>query len=240
MNNHSTYILGNGNLGSHLALLFQDKKLPYQFITTAQISELNSNDILWLCVPDTLIPSFIDIGKEHNLKMVYCSGALALENDWKANVGVWYPLYSFKKGYPVDWKSIPVFTEVEEQDLKAYFSLLKKSLEVESLEINSADRRKRHLAAVFVNNFTNAMLHAAEETLVGLTKEEITEALLPIAIQTVNRWASANASKLQTGPAVRNDEQTIRKHLYDLKDFPLEKELYQSVTNYIIQKIQQK
>ena len=56
MNNYSTYILGNGNLGSHLALLFQDKKVPYQFITTVQITELNSNDILWLCVPDTLIP----------------------------------------------------------------------------------------------------------------------------------------------------------------------------------------
>lgn len=240
MDNYSTYILGNGNLGSHLALLFQDKKVPYQFITTAQITELNSNDILWLCVPDTLIPSFIDLGKEQNLKMVYCSGAVTLENDWKANVGVWYPLYSFKKGFPVDWKLVPIFTEVEETDLKAYFSLLKKSLGVESLEINSAERRKRHLAAVFVNNFTNAMLQAAEETLMGLTKEEITEALLPIAIQTVNRWASANASKLQTGPAVRNDEQTISKHLTELEDFPREKELYQSVTNYIIQKIQQK
>lgn len=84
------------------------------------------------------------------------------------------------------------------------------------------------------------MLHAAEETLIGLSKEEITDALLPIAIQTVNRWASVNASKLQTGPAVRNDQQTIRKHLDDLKDFPLEKELYQMITDYIIQKIQQK
>jgi len=240
MNNYSTYILGNGNLGSHLSLLFQDRKVPFQFITAAQITELNSNDILWLCVPDTFIPSFIDLGKEHNLKMVYCSGALALENDWKDNVGVWYPLYSFKKGFPIDWKLVPVFTEVEEPGLRAYFSLLKKSLELESREINSDDRRKRHLAAVFVNNFTNAMLHAAEETLSGLTKEEITEALLPIAVQTVSRWAIAKASKLQTGPAVRNDEQTILKHLDDLTDFPLEKELYQSVTNYITQKTQQK
>ena len=240
MNNYSTYILGNGNLGSHLSLLFQDRKVPFQFITAAQITELNSNDILWLCVPDTFIPSFIDLGKEHNLKMVYCSGSLALENDWKDNVGVWYPLYSFKKGFPIDWKSVPVFTEVADQGLRTYFSLLKKSLDVESLEINSSDRRKRHLAAVFVNNFTNAMLHAAEETLIGFSKEEITDALLPIAIQTVNRWASVNASKSQIGPAVRNDQQTIRKHLDDLKDFPLEKELYQIITDYIIQKIQQK
>ena len=239
MNNFSTYILGNGNLGSHLALLFEEKKVPYEFITSAQITELNSNAVLWLCVPDSLIPSFIELGKIQDIKMVYCSGALTLENDWKENVGVWYPLYSFKKGYPVDWKLVPVFTEVADQGLHAYFSLLKKSLEVESIEINSADRRKRHLAAVFVNNFTNALLHAAEETLIGLSKEEITDALLPIAIQTVNRWKSASASKLQTGPAVRKDQQTILKHLDDLKDFPLEKELYQKVTDYITQKIQQ-
>jgi hypothetical protein len=67
--------------------------------------------------------------------------------------GVFYPLQTFTKNKPVDFKSIPICLESENP---TDFRLLDKVAKVISdvFAINS-EQRALHVAAVFVNNFTN-------------------------------------------------------------------------------------
>ena len=236
----NTFIIGNGNLGSHLSELFESKGVSYTFLRRESINTLQKGDFAWLCVPDGAIKPLIDQLQPLGVNLIYCSGALVLSESWRDSVGVWYPLYSFKKGFPIDWGLVPIFIETRSNTLQHYFKQLQEQLELKYRELDSLGRRKRHLAAVFVNNFTNAILSAAEETMHDCSKKEITEALFPIALQTISRWREHEARKMQTGPAVRGDQETLEVHLKELFNLPEERDLYQSLTKYIAQKIQQK
>ena len=89
-------------------------------------------------------------------------------------------------------------------------------------------RLKLHVAAVFVNNFTNHLYALAEDY---CKKEGIDfKELFPLIEETASRLKTISPSKLQTGPAIRNDEETIQKHLVLLASHPQMKKVYEFLT----------
>ncbi len=77
-----------------------------------------------------------------------------------------------------------------------------------------ADDRQRqwlHLAAVIGNNFVNHLMVIDE--MICDSQSLPFSVLQPILRQTFSRIQAEHPMALQTGPAVRNDEETIRKHL---------------------------
>lgn len=95
-------------------------------------------------------------------------------------------------------------------------------------EMNYEERCKLHLAAVILNNFTTAFAHLAYEV-VGSNKK----ILYPILEQTVENLKNYNPKEIITGPAIRNDLFTIRKHLRILSAYPGARRLYITMTRYI-------
>lgn len=61
------------------------------------------------------------------------------------------------------------------------------------------------------------------------------ELLEPIIRQTARNAASGDVFRSQTGPAVREDMETIRLHLEMLSNHPDYKEIYDLITRNIIQ-----
>lgn len=243
MKKYPTYIIGNGNLGFHVSELFNIHQIPYERLNREALKTpeiFKKDDIVWLCIPDSEVPNWIEFLLPLEVLVVYCSGALTLRENWKSNVGVWYPLYSFRKELPVDWKLVPLFTEAYDTRVVQYLTHLSESLGLPSQFCTSEQRGIFHLAAVFVNNFTNALLFSSETLLANLPREQIINALWPIAHQTITRWAAIPASQSQTGPAIRSDQQTLDTHLQWLEDFPQESVIYKAITQYIAQNIQQK
>lgn len=242
-NFQNTIIVGKGNLGSHITLLFDSVNVKYQHWSfkkfVSQFDEIHSNMTLWLCIPDHVVLRSIPHLMSTSCQIVYCSGAIQLEELWKPSVLVWYPLYSFNKNRTVDWKKIPVLTEAYSERSRDYLDQLNACLHLNTSECDSTTRLKLHLSAVFVNNFLNSLLMAVEEFMPSNKSEWIMH-LLPIAEQTLERWKEDKAVCLQTGPAVRNDFVTMKKHQEVLNDFPLEQNVYKVLTDYIIAKIQQK
>ena len=59
--------------------------------------------------------------------------------------------------------------------------------------------------------------------------------LLPLILETTNRLQAFKPSEVQTGPAVRQDHQTIEKHLRLLNDYPSLKHLYKEITSSILE-----
>jgi hypothetical protein len=68
-----------------------------------------------------------------------------------------------------------------------------------------------HLAAVFACNFTNHMMTLGKEIseYAGYTFEE----MKPLIQETFIKAFETGPENSQTGPAVRNDKNTVRKHL---------------------------
>ena len=99
-----------------------------------------------------------------------------------------------------------------------------KKLSDRVFHINSRQRLYLHLAAVFASNFTNHMYHISS---VILEKEELpADLLIPLIIETASKVRTIHPSESQTGPAVRNDQNVIKKHLDLLSFSPEIREIY--------------
>lgn len=147
--------------------------------------------------------------------------------------GVFYPLQSLRK----ETESLPVIPFfVEGSDEKTILVLEKLAQSVSGEKVVHAgdeDRVKLHVAAVFVNNFTNYLYALAEE----YCKNEGLDfnLLLPLIEETAMRVKNNSPKSVQTGPALRHDNETIKKHLALLKDHPRLQKAYAFISESIEQ-----
>jgi predicted short-subunit dehydrogenase-like oxidoreductase (DUF2520 family) len=153
----------------------------------------------------------------------------------KNRKGVFYPLQTFSKNREVNFNNVPICVEATEaEDLKLLMNL-GKSLSEKVVEVNSEERTKLHLAAVFVNNFVNHLYAIGDDI---LSDNELPFDLLhPLIEETASKIKTLAPSQVQTGPASRGDQKTIEKHLHLLKEGPISV-LYQQLTESITKKHQ--
>ena len=145
--------------------------------------------------------------------------------------GVFYPLKSLRKdreGSP----EIPIFTDASDDKAKKILESLAHSISGERVaEANDDARLKLHIAAVIVSNFTNYLYVMAEDY---CWKEKIDfNQLLPLIEETAERVKTISPRQAQTGPALRHDIETIKKHLDLLQAHPQLKKLYEFMTENI-------
>ena len=98
-------------------------------------------------------------------------------------------------------------------------------------QVNDNQRAVLHVAAVFANNFTNHCFALAEKIL-----EEADlpfEMLHPLMEETLAKALQDSPAKMQTGPAMRGDEETIRRHLSLLSQHPEWQALYANLSQSI-------
>jgi hypothetical protein len=98
-------------------------------------------------------------------------------------------------------------------------------------QASAEQRRWLHLSAVLSNNFTNHLMAIAEQ--VCKVQGIPFPMLVPILQQTFERIHSASPFDVQTGPAKRGDDVTIRKHMDMLQSHPEWQTIYQAVTSSI-------
>jgi predicted short-subunit dehydrogenase-like oxidoreductase (DUF2520 family) len=97
-------------------------------------------------------------------------------------------------------------------------------------KINSEQRKSLHLAAVFVNNFVNHLYYIGNE--ICNENDVPFDILLPLIEETFKKLDDLSPLEAQTGPAKRNDEQTIKNQLDQLKN-NTHKEIYRILTKSI-------
>ncbi|MGZ5190053.1 MAG: Rossmann-like and DUF2520 domain-containing protein, partial [Flavisolibacter sp.] len=146
--------------------------------------------------------------------------------------GVFYPLQSLKKelGHSPE---IPIIIDANDKQTMKELEKLAHSISTQVVEADDEERMKLHLAAVFCNNFVN---HLYALTEFYCKKENIDfKLLLPLIKETAARLDDIPASASQTGPAIRNDLQTINKHKELLAAHPDLKKIYELFTESISQ-----
>ena len=190
-------------------------------------------DIYIIAVSDSSVASVANQLKLKDKIVVHTAAALPLNilAASSRNFGVLYPLQTLVKEMS-SMPSVPVLIDASNEATKK--TLMKFAADwAERVQIaNDEERLKLHIAAVFVNNFTNYIFTLAEEY---CKKENLKfNMLYPLIEETATRIKSQSPAVVQTGPAVRKDNQTIEKHLQLLKGHPEMQNLYKFLTDKIL------
>lgn len=164
--------------------------------------------------------------------VLHCSGATDLQTISNfANYGVLYPVQSFSKDIPVDFRHIPLGIEANSSETLDRLRKIAHKLSDHVFDCNSEQRLALHVSAVFVNNFSNALFQISYDL---LTRHHLPfELLTPILQETANKARQHVPIHVQTGPAVRDDQPTLEKHLKFLRSDPDWQLIYQKISDLI-------
>lgn len=192
----------------------------------------DSADMILLCVNDDQVLNVLTQLPAHENQVVcHCAGAMELNVLRQyAKYGVIYPLQSL--GPELGNAEVPFLLEASDGSVQEQLERLLLACGKSFHLADSTQRRVYHMAAVFANNFTNAMLMATEDISEKLNLDF--NILKPLIAQTFNRLEKHMPSEVQTGPAQRNDKETMSRHLELLAAYPELQKLYTNISGYIV------
>jgi predicted short-subunit dehydrogenase-like oxidoreductase (DUF2520 family) len=242
-------IIGSGNVASVLGRKFKlaghdisqvvsrnasaATRLAYELDTesTNYPSIIKRNaDVYIIAVSDDAIPVVANDIKLPGKIVAHTAASVHMDvlKPMTHHYGVFYPLQSLRKD-DIDPPLIPIFLDGSDELTKRKLELLANSISPQHVAQAGDDARlKLHVAAVFVNNFTNHLYVLAEDY---CKKEGIDfKEMLPLIEETALRVKEISPSRSQTGPAERNDQETIQKHLELLESHPQLKKVYEFLT----------
>jgi predicted short-subunit dehydrogenase-like oxidoreductase (DUF2520 family) len=249
-------ILGAGNLAWNLASALEDagheitevyardlqkaKEITERIYTATPKDDLDfsesSAELFILAIKDDALSEVADqVILPEGSVLVHTSGAIPMEvlsQSSASYVGVFYPLQSFTKGKKVDFEEVPFLLESEDEGSLQLLKKVAKSLSQLVYILRGKDRQAVHVAAVFASNFTNHMLRIAEDILhrQGLDPE----LLKPLIIESISKSLQLGARKAQTGPAIREDYETLESHHHFLAYNEQLAEIYRLISQDII------
>lgn len=241
-------LLGSGNVATHLYRAFSAseeirvkqvynhaeeslKDFKAETAVTTSLSELMKADIYLLALKDDVIPDVAQKLSHLNGLVAHTSGSVTL-NALEAckRAGVFYPLQTFSRNKELEYSQIPFCLEANNTSDLEMLKKIAKNISGKAYEINSEQRKKLHLSAVFVCNFVNHLYSIGED----ICKENDIpfEILQPLIKETAEKVKDSSPSEVQTGPAIRRDQSTIDAHLKLLSSSE-NKEIYQLITTAI-------
>ena len=177
-------------------------------------------DLILLAVSDEAIETvshqFSEEVKKH-IPIAHTSASTPMESLKEFNhFGVFYPFQTMTIGREVIWKEIPIIVESNSPYLEKSLLQLAGSLSEKYEVMSLVQRKSLHLAGVFVNNFTNHLIHLAENHLKeNNINPKLTHALLQ---ETMLKVMEIGPDSAQTGPAIRGDHRTMKVHLDQLEN----------------------
>ena len=145
--------------------------------------------------------------------------------------GVFYPLQTFSYERTPIWSKIPFCIDAQADEDVLFLKKIATTIGKLVYRVNDEQRAALHVAAVFANNFANHCFAIAEKL---LAEKDLTfEMLHPLMEETLAKALQDSPARMQTGPALRGDTDTVKRHLQLLKSHPDWQELYEQMTSGI-------
>lgn len=230
-------LIGAGRVATHLALALKTQHqivqvfsrnsdhaqyLAHQVNAQAidQVTQLNpQTDVVIIAVSDQAIAEVSESIAPYlteNL-VVHTSGStnISVLGQSHQRAGVFYPLQTFSLEREIAWQETPLFIEATlYKDIDLLIELAN-SLSNRVYHYSSKQRQTLHLAAVFACNFSNYCYDMAKQIVDA--KQVDFSLLYPLIIETAQKALQAEPRNMQTGPAMRGDENIIAMHAQMLK-----------------------
>lgn len=245
-------MLGAGNVATHLSMSLQQngftivqvysqtvdsaKQLSNQLKAgfTCKYEEIYKGaDIYIYALKDSALESIIFEINQPDAIHVHTAGSVSIDV-FKAKAkkyGVIYPLQTFSKTKKLNFKEVPLFIEGNNTETTGFLLDIANQLSDHCYTLDSDQRKKIHLSAVFACNFTNLMYSMAAELI-----EEANlpfDILKPLIAETADKIKYLSPEKAQTGPAVRYDINIISEHIKMLQDQPELLKVYKDLSDLI-------
>ncbi|MBR0259597.1 MAG: DUF2520 domain-containing protein [Prevotella sp.] len=232
-------LIGTGRLGTNLAPALRDAGHEVTVVRGRALDDLPSEaDAFIIAVKDDVLGDVIaraTEGRENQL-FLHTAGSMPMSvfEGRCRHYGVFYPMQTFSKETLVPFADIPLFLEADCEQTMATLQSLAESLSHSVYQLSSADRKYLHLAAVFACNFANHCMALSADVLahIGIPFD----VMMPLVDQTVRKLHSIPPAEAQTGPAVRYDENVIRRQHDLLADNPEMQRIYDLLTESIHKK----
>ena len=245
-------IIGSGNVATHITKAlyavnvqivqvwsyhYKNALLLANQVKAQAIANLrdidNEVDIYLIAVKDDAISEVVAQLNKFKGVVAHTSGSVDIDifEDSYENYGVFYPLQTFSKIKEVSFATVPLCLEANTESALQSLTDLANRLSSNVVEVNSEKRKILHLAAVFACNFTNHLYVLANEILkVNQLEFDI---LRPLITETAAKIQNTLPLDVQTGPAIRNDNETLNKHKELLNKQPELLEIYKTLSESI-------
>jgi len=224
-------IIGSGNVAWHLAKqlfacgyainavysrnLDNAKTLSEQVKAKAvnKIELIPPSDLYLFAVKDDAYSELINSFPKTTAICVHTSGSLEMEilSKISDNYGVLYPFQTFSKNKSVDFQHVPICVEASNPQVENVLLNVANRLSQIVRLLSSEQRIYLHLAGIFACNFTNALYFIAEQ--IAKQQQIDFEILKPLILETAHKIETLSPAEAQTGPAKRNDQTIMQKHL---------------------------
>ncbi len=244
-------IIGSGRIAWHLGKRLKSKGLPVaQVISrTAEHARaladalgcvwtddcaevLPDADWVLIAVRDDAIPEVAEaLAKQvPDALVTHTSGATPSRvlAAYFSRFGVFYPLQSFSHDRTPLWSKIPFCIDASIGEDVLFLKKTAKVIGNLVYQVDDQQRAALHVAAVFANNFANHCFAIAEQLLDE--KDLPFELLHPLMEETLAKVLHDSPARMQTGPAVRGDTETIQHHLDLLQKHPRWQTLYATLS----------
>src|SRR5580700_1484509 len=212
--------------------LSRDVGAPTSSIARAYIHA----EIVWFCVPERAIA-----GAASSLKgaanwggkvALHSSGALtsdalAVLRRQGAAIASVHPMMTFVRGSRPPLADVPFAIEGSRKAVRAARAVVL-SLGGHPFAIQKRQKEAYHAWGMFASPLITALLAASERVAVaaGVSRRAARQRMLPILRQTLANYARLGAPESFSGPIVRGDLETARKHLNALRTVPGAREVY--------------
>ncbi len=189
------------------------------------------SDLILVCVKDDAIKDVVkDLSIDKGI-IAHCAGGIDLDvlSQFEQRAVI-YPLQTLVLN--ANNAEVPILLEANSKSIEDILLTMIKKCQLNGHIVQSDSRRAYHLAAVFANNFTNAIMHATEDISRNFNLDF--NVLKPLLQHTIQNVMEGNSPKnLQTGPAKRHDTVTMNKHKELLKSSPELRHLYEAISKFI-------
>ena len=252
-------IVGSGNLGSALALSLHSADYRITEIVSrdatqrrarqlarrvgARVTTLHhpqiTADVIWFCVPDHAIAS--------------CAQAMAGRAAWKGKIawhssgaldstelrvlsrrGAWtasvHPFMTFVPGVTPALGGAGFAVEGNRQAVSMARQIVCE-LGGRAFAISARNKAAYHAWGAFASPLLTALLALGEKVAAaaGVHRKEARQRMAPIVRQTVENYILRGAAAGFSGPIIRGDVATVRKHLAALRHIPACDEVYRAL-----------
>ncbi len=249
-------IAGAGNLGTALGLALREagyriesviarsgksligtRRLAKQTGSRAVLTtEEVKARILWLCVPDGEIAraaeSLAEVFQGRGKIALHSSGALGSEileplRRRGAAVASVHPLMTFVRGSRPSLAGVSFAIEGDPVAVRAARRIVR-DLGGEPYPISKKEKKAYHAWGTFASPLLTALLATTEEVaaLAGVSKKAARQRMLPILLGTVKNYGKLGAAAGFSGPIVRGDVETVRRHLEVLRTAAVPRQVY--------------
>lgn len=252
MRKTSISIVGSGNVATHLALALHSagcevrqvlsrsfehaqmlaRRVDAQPVNQWQRLDEDADVYLLAVTDDALFDLALDLRLQGAL-VVHTSGStpLSVLKPVSRRHGVVWSPQTFVRDIAMDYRRLPLCIEGSSPETEAAIEELMLLVSPCIYHLDYEQRRRAHLAAVWVSNFVNAVNATAQDLMrqSGLDFEM----LRPLAEQTLCKWDYGDLWLQQTGPAIRRDDKTLNAQRRLLLDQPELLRLYDQMTELI-------